>query len=67
MAAPLLNCSVVVQCAVICFVLWSAGVKTFEIYKRMSTQYGEQCMAQKNVYEWVNRFKHGRTTADDEE
>jgi len=33
----------------------------------MSTQYGEHCMAQKNVNEWVDRFKHGRTTADDEE
>jgi hypothetical protein len=42
-------------------------MKTFEIYKRMSTQYGEQCMAQKNAYKWVDRFKRGRTTADDEE
>lgn len=67
MVASLSNCTAVVQCAVMSFLLWSAGMKTFEIYKRMSTQYGEQCMAQKNVYEWVDRFKRGRTTADDEE
>jgi hypothetical protein len=41
--------------------------RPFEIYKRMSTQYGEHCMAQKNVNKWVDRFKCGRTTADDEE
>jgi len=33
----------------------------------MSTQYGEHCMAHKNVYKWVDRFKCGRTTPDDEE
>jgi hypothetical protein len=66
-AAPLSNCTAVVQCVVMFFLLWSAGMKTFKIYKRMSTQYGEQCMAQKNVYKWVDRFKCARTTADDEE
>jgi hypothetical protein len=45
----------------------SAGMKTFEICNRMSTQYGEHCMAQKNVYKWVDRCKCGRKTADDEE
>jgi hypothetical protein len=47
--------------------LWSEGIKTSEIYGRMLAQYGKNCMAQKNLYEWVDRFKHGRTTFDDEE
>jgi hypothetical protein len=47
-AVLLSNCTVVEQQAVI-FVL-SEGVKTSEIYRRMFAQYGEHCMAQKNVY-----------------
>jgi hypothetical protein len=48
MAALLLNCTAVEQRAVIRF-LWSEGIKTSEIYRRMLAQYGEHCMAQKNV------------------
>ena len=44
----LLNCSAVDQRDVICF-LWSEGVKTSEIYKRMLAQYGEYCRTKKNV------------------
>jgi hypothetical protein len=63
--SSLLNCLIVEQQAVFHF-LWSEGVKTSEIYRRMLAQYGEHCMAQKNVYEWMDRFKCGRTTLDDE-
>jgi len=49
------------------FFLWSAGLKTLELCKRMSTQYGEHCMAHKNVHKWVDRFKCGRTTPNDEQ
>jgi len=33
----------------------------------MLMQYVVHCMAQKNVYEWMDRLKCGRTTFDDEE
>jgi hypothetical protein len=46
-AALLSNCIVVEQQAVI---FLSEGVKTSGIYRRMLAQYGEHCMAQKNVY-----------------
>jgi hypothetical protein len=48
-AVLLSNFTVVEQQAVI-FVL-SEGVKSPGIYRRMLTQCGEQCMAQKNVNE----------------
>jgi hypothetical protein len=32
----------------------------------MLTQYGEKCMAKKNVYGRVGRFKRGRTTLNGE-
>ena len=50
----------------ICF-LWLEGVKTSEISRRLLAQYGEQWMAQKNIYEWVAIFKHWRTALDNEE
>jgi hypothetical protein len=46
MVAPLSNCTLVEQRAVIHF-LRSEDVVTSEIYRRMLVQYGEQCMAQK--------------------
>jgi hypothetical protein len=33
----------------------------------MLAQCGEQRMTKKNVYLWVDRFKRGRETLDDEE
>jgi hypothetical protein len=46
MAAPLSNCTVVEQRAVILF-LWREGVKTSKIYRRILAQYGKLWMAQK--------------------
>jgi hypothetical protein len=46
-AALFSDCFVVEQQAVIFF--WSEGVKTSGIYGRMFAQYGEHCMAPKNV------------------
>jgi len=34
------------------------------IYRRILAQYGEHCMAEKNVHEWVDRLKCGKTTLD---
>jgi hypothetical protein len=41
MVALLLNCIIVEQQAVICF-LWSESIKTFEIHWRMLEKYAEQ-------------------------
>jgi hypothetical protein len=37
------------------------------MYRRMLMQYVVSYIAQKNVYEWMDRLKCGRTTFDDEE
>jgi hypothetical protein len=37
-----------------------------EIYRRILAQYGEHCMAKKNVHEWVDRLKCGKTTLDND-
>jgi len=59
MAAPLSTCTVKEQRSVIRF-LWSEGVKPSEIYRRMTVQYGDSCLSQGRVYEWVERFQNGR-------
>jgi hypothetical protein len=43
------------------------SIKKTEVCKRMLLKYGKHCTAQKNVYEWVNRFKRGGKTFDDKE
>ena len=37
-----------------------------EIHSRMLAQYGQSTMSQGKVYEWVERFKSGRTRVTDE-
>ena len=37
-----------------------------EIHRRMLAQYGQSTMSQRKVYEWVERFKSGRTRVTDE-
>jgi hypothetical protein len=56
MAAPISSCTVEEQRSVIRF-LWSEGVKPSEIYRRMKVQYGDSCLSQGRVYEWVERFQ----------
>jgi len=46
--------------------LWAEGVKPVENHRRMLAQYGQSTMSQQNVYEWVERFKSGRTRVTDE-
>ena len=62
--APLLDCTIEELWTVI-GLLWSEGIKTHEIFRRMLAQYGEHCIAKKSVYKWVDRFKSGRTTLDE--
>jgi len=38
-----------------------------EIHHRMLPQYGWSTMSQRKVYEWVERFKSGRTRVTDED
>jgi len=58
-AAPLSTCTVAEQRSFINF-LWSEDVKPSEIYRRMKVQYGDSCLSQGRVYEWVGRFQNGR-------
>ena len=46
--------------------LWAEGVKPVETHCRMLAQYGQSTMIQRKVYEWVERFKSGRTRITDE-
>jgi hypothetical protein len=56
MATPLSTCTGEEQRRVIRF-LWPEGVKP-EIYRRMEVQYGDSCLSQRRVYEWVERFQN---------
>ena len=59
------NCTIEKQRAVVRFV-WAEGVKPVKIDRRMLGQYGQSTMSQRKVYEWVERFKSGRTRVTDE-
>jgi len=63
--APLLDCTIEEQRGVVRF-LWAEGVKPVEIDRRMLAQYGQSTMSQRKVYEWVERFKSGRTRVADD-
>ena len=65
MDAPLQDCTIVEQRGVVRF-LWAEGAKPVEIHRRMLAQYGQRIMRQRKVYEWVERFKSGRTRVTDE-
>ena len=65
MHTALQDCTIEEQRGVVRF-LCAEGVKPMEIHRRMLAQYGQNTMSQRNVYEWVERFKSGRTTVTDE-
>jgi len=65
MDAPLQDCTIEDQRGVVRF-LWAEGVKPVEIHRRMLAQYGQSTVRQRKVYEWVERFKSGRTRVTDE-
>jgi len=64
MDAPLQDCTVEEQRGAVRF-LWAAG-KPVEIHRRVLVQYGRSTVSQLKVYEWVERFKSGRTRVPDE-
>ena len=61
MDAPLQDCTIERRRGVVRF-LWAEGVKPVEIRRRKLAQYGQSTMSQQKVYEWVERFKSGRTS-----
>ena len=65
MAAPLEDATHEEQRAVIRF-LAAEGAKLNEVDTRMSVQYGNSCLNQRNVYKWMERFKEGRICIKDE-
>jgi hypothetical protein len=60
-AAPFIDCSKE-QRSVIRF-LWSECVKLVKFMEKL-LHYGDNCMSQREVYEWAKRFKGGRTSVD---
>jgi hypothetical protein len=66
MAAPLSICTKDDQRSVIRS-LWSEGVSGAEIHRRLSAQYGNSVLPQRSVYEWIEKFKNGRTSVTHEE
>ena len=64
MVPPLQDCTTEEQRGVVRF-LWAEGVKPVEIHRRMLAQYGQSTMSQRKVYDWVERFKSGRTRVTD--
>jgi len=65
MDPPLQDCTTEEQLCVLRF-LWAEGAKPVEIHRHMLAQYGQSTMSQGKVYEWVERFKSGRTRVTDE-
>ena len=59
------DCTIEEQRGIVRF-LWAEGVKPVEIHRRMLAQYGQSTMNQRKIYEWVERFKLGRTHVTDE-
>jgi hypothetical protein len=45
-------------------ILWSEGVKTSQIYRRMTVKY-DNCTSQLKLYECVERFNEVRTSVVD--
>ena len=61
---PWQHCTIEEQSGVVRFI-W-AEVKPVQIHGRMLAQYGQSTMSQWKVYEWVERFKSGRTRVTEE-
>jgi hypothetical protein len=65
-AAPLSVCTKEEQRSVIRF-LCSEGASGAETHRRLSAQYGNSVLPQRSVYEWIDKFKNGRTSVTHEE
>ena len=65
MDTPLQDCTIEEQRGTVRY-LWAEGAKPEEIHRRMLAQYGQSTTSQRKFYEWVERFKSGRTRVTDE-
>jgi len=63
MDAPLQDCTIEEQRGDVRF-LWAE--KPVETHRRMLAQNGQSTMNQRKVYNWLERFKSGRTRVTDE-
>ena len=61
MDAPLAQCTREEQRAVVRF-LWSEGSSGTKIHQRLLAQYGDNALSKTMVYEWIEKFKTGRTS-----
>ena len=61
MDAPLAQCTREEQRAVVRF-LWSEGSSGKKIHQRLLAQYGDNALSKTTVYEWIEKFKTGRTS-----
>ena len=61
MDAPLAQCTREEQRAVVRF-LWSEGSSGTKIHQRLLAQYGDNALSKTTVYEWIEKFKTGRTS-----
>ena len=50
----------------ILFFLWKRGVKAVDISRQLSEVFGDSALKEKAVYKWVDRFKNGQETVDDD-
>ena len=66
MLARLSVCTREEQRSVIRF-LWAEGVKGVEIHARLCTQFGNNALPRRSVYEWIEMFENGRTSVMDAE
>ena len=66
MSARLSVCTKEDQRSVIRF-LWAECVKGTEIHTRLYTQYGDNALPRRSVYEWIKMFKNRRTSVMDAE
>ncbi|XP_064485456.1 histone-lysine N-methyltransferase SETMAR-like isoform X2 [Ornithodoros turicata] len=46
--------------------LVNEGVKSFEIHRRLQTQYGHDTLSRSKAFEWCKRFRDGRTSVQDD-
>lgn len=50
----------------IIFFLWKEGAKSAEIVRRLEAVFGSAADSQATVYRWVNRFRDGRESLEDD-
>ena len=47
--------------------LWSEGESGAKIHRRLLRQYGDSALSRRSVYEWIEKFKSGRTSMTHED